>query len=64
MVQRMRIAPPQVAFDVRNERIIVEQPVQPAQHRIGLLGQLRHAGEHIFGRIPVDQHGLCPPPVV
>ena len=51
-----------VGTDEGVQLVVVEQAVQLDEHRIGLVGQFRHARKHVFHRIAVDQHG--PPPLV
>jgi hypothetical protein len=37
--------------------VVVEQAVQLDEHRVGLVGQLGHPREDIFGVVAVDEHG-------
>jgi hypothetical protein len=57
MRQREAIAVRAIAAHLLVERIVVEQVVACHKHRVGLIGQVRHAGKHIFGRVAVDEHG-------
>jgi hypothetical protein len=46
----------QVPVHLLVELVVVQQPLQLHQHRVGLVGQLGHPGEDIFTWIAIDQH--------
>src|SRR5215469_155931 len=52
----MRKAPCQVSFDLLKELIIVEQPIQLLQLRVGLPRQFGHRCKDIFWRVAVNEH--------
>lgn len=50
------VPPDQISLHEREERLVFQQSVQRAQHRVGLPRQLRHPREHVLGRVAIDQH--------
>ncbi len=57
MDRREPIAVGQVGPHLLVELVVVEQAVQLDEHRVGLVGQLGHPREDIFGVVAVDEHG-------
>jgi len=54
--QRLWVAPCQIALDLLEQRIVIQQLIECPQHRIGLGGQLGHAGKHILDGVAINQH--------
>src|SRR5258708_40293322 len=48
----------EIAAHLLVERVVVEQVVTFQEYRVGLVGQFRHTGKDIFGRVAVDEHGM------
>jgi hypothetical protein len=65
MDEREAVAARQVRAHPGVQLVVFEQPIQLHQHRIGLVGQLRHAREDVLGLVAVDEHGAASlPPMV
>jgi len=60
MVARVRIAADQVRAHHLEERLIVQQRVELAQHRVGLPRQLGYPREHVLRGIAINQHRRTP----
>jgi hypothetical protein len=56
MDQRVAIALPQIDTHLSIELVILQQLIQPFEHRIGLGCHFRHPGKDIFWRITVYKH--------
>ena len=56
MHQRQPIALPQVGSHFSVQLVIVEQPIQGLEHRIGLSRYFRHSRKDVFWVIAIYEH--------
>ncbi len=56
MHRRQPVAAGEVGTHLLGEQVVLEQLVELDEHRIGLVGQLRHPHKDIFRRIAIDEH--------
>jgi hypothetical protein len=51
------IAPPQISPYPLVQGIVVQEMIELSQHQVGVLGEFRHTGKHVFIGIAIDEHG-------